>query len=187
VTTITWNLQVERGARAVNWSAKSIFPAFERITRYWNVNFVQVASVNCRMPIVLTTRTWGKAAMWTAGNRIYVPASFRWASYDLSVAALVHEIGHVFGGSNHAMAGNLMAANLSDPYLNFTITDAFWFRAFAWRGNLRPWSEPNRWRPLKSNVTPDEHGEVSCKHSHPLWQGISDWFRPRVVEDIAIE
>jgi hypothetical protein len=116
LTTITWNLQVERGARAVNWSAKSIFPAFERITRYWNVNFVQVSSVNCRMPIVLTTRTWGKAAMWTSGNRIYVPASFRWASYDLSVAAMVHEIGHVFGGSNHAMAGNLMAANLSDPY-----------------------------------------------------------------------
>jgi hypothetical protein len=173
---ITWNLQIERGAANASFNSKVIFRAFNRIARYWNVQFVQV-SRNPYMRFLLTTKqpnpTW---AAWTSGRTVNI-GRFRFASDAQAEFVMVHELGHVFGGSQHAPSGHVMSPSVEDVYRNFTQLDTHWFR-LPMRGTPKPWSEPNHWRPVvrADEAMPNlyEFGMQPCNVGHGSW---SDWFK----------
>jgi hypothetical protein len=174
MTTITWNLQVERGASNASFNSKVIFRAMNRIARYWNVNFVQV-SRNPYMRFLLTTKqpnpTW---AAWTSGRTVNI-GRFRFASDVQAEFVMTHELGHVFGGSQHAPSGHVMSPSVEDVYRNFTQLDTHWFR-LPMRGSPKPWKEPAHWRPMLSIPGPTgifDAGLQPCNVGHGSW---SDWF-----------
>jgi hypothetical protein len=143
---ILWNFATRRITQAGNWSVRSIAPAFARITRYWDVQFVQVPRGQ-NLQILLTDQPG--SPMWQRGNKIFVQSAYKWINYDQSVLALVHEFGHwlVKGGGHMRQPGHVMSAVLSDPHINFTQEDMRWFGRLPWKSILRPWDEPNIWRP----------------------------------------
>lgn len=176
--TYSWRLELDRGAVNSTFDARCIFAAFARITRYFDVRFLQVTG-SPSIRFVLTTqqkdRSW---AAWTSGRTVFVPASFRYQSKDQLTFVLLHELGHVFGGSAHARPGNIMAPSIGNIYQNFTEVDTAWFRLPFKRGIVKPWQEPNVWRPVKT-----EDGRTfetlwdddwACSVGHADW---SDWWR----------
>lgn len=146
-TSRTWNFSVEPGASNPTWSNRAISTALARINRYFNVTFPQV-SRNPWMRVVMTRRhpnaTW---AAWTTGRTIYIPSSFRYNSFEQLVFVLVHEFGHVFGGSSHGGPNDVMAPAIRDIYRNLTQNDYRWFRSLPQR-SLKAWTEPHHWRPV---------------------------------------
>jgi hypothetical protein len=146
---ITWNLQIESGASNPSFNSRMIFQAFARIERYWNVRFVQVSRSPMLRFVLTRQRRDPSWSAWTSGRSIYIPSTYRFANDYVTTAVLVHEIGHAFGSVQHAPPGNVMGAMIVDPFLQFTEYDSrFWFK-FQWRSGLRPWQEPNKWRPMR--------------------------------------
>jgi hypothetical protein len=146
---ILWNFATKPIAQSGNWSIKSIFPAFARITRYWDVQFVQV-SRGQHFQILLTNERGN--SMWQRGNRIFAQSDYCWINKDQMVLALVHEFGHwlVKGGGHMSQPGHVMSEVLGDPFINFTQQDMRWFGRLRWKSSLRPWDEPNFWRHTRS-------------------------------------
>jgi hypothetical protein len=171
VTTITWNLQIERGASNASFNSKVIFRAFNRIARYWNVQFVQV-SRNPYMRFLLTTKqpnpTW---AAWTSGRTVNI-GRFKFASDAQAEFVMVHELGHVFGGSQHAPSGHVMSPSVEDVYRNFTQLDTHWFR-LPMRASPKPWNEPGHWRYIPGLNFMRTDANDPCNVGHGSW---SDWF-----------
>jgi hypothetical protein len=142
----TWNLQIEPGATNPTWDRRAIPMALGRISRYFNVTFPQVTR-NPWMRVVMTRRHPNKSwAAWTTGRTIYIPQGFRYQSLDQLVFILVHEFGHVFGGSSHGKSGDVMEDKIRDVYRNFTQNDYWWFRSLPQKP-IKAWTEPNHWRP----------------------------------------
>jgi len=165
---VTWNLQIETGASNPTWNSRTIFGAFTRVTRYWNVSFQQV-SKSPVMPIVL--RRSLSYPMSVTGRTINVNSKYRWVNQDQALLALVHELGHWFSGNkNHAPqnGANVMQPTLGDPYINFSQVDAQWFSKLKWRSSLLPWTEPNHWRPMRADDSMEQPYELihlPCNHS----------------------
>jgi len=176
---ITWNLQIERGASNPTWHSATIFQAMTRVTRYWAVSFRQVGS-RPMMPIVL--RKSGKWPMWCSGGVISVAGNYKWHNRDQSVLAMAHEIGHWLDGSRNRHASqtgtNVMQPSLGDPYINFSQIDSEWFKRLAWRSNLRPWAEPDYWRPVRAGGTiePEDYCMVHMPCETQWWRGLMDVF-----------
>jgi hypothetical protein len=146
MTQRTWNLQIEPNATNPTWDRRAIPMALGRISRYFNVAFPQVAR-NPWMRVVMTRRHPNKLwAAWTTGRTIYIPQGFRYQSLDQLVFILVHEFGHVFGGSSHGKVGDVMEDKIRDVYRNFTQRDYWWFRSLPQKP-VKAWHEPNYWRP----------------------------------------
>lgn len=143
---ITWNFGFEKGTERSNYKATSIYSAFARLERYWNVSFTQV-SKNPQMQIILSNQRKGSgAAMWQNGKRIFVQADFKWPNNDFMAAALVHEIGHwLVNGGGHGTNG-VMAPVLMYSHINFTLEDMKWFKSLQFKNDLRPWHEENIWK-----------------------------------------
>jgi hypothetical protein len=177
LTTITWNLQVERGASNPTFNSKMIFRAMERIQRYWHVNFVQVGS-NPRMRFLLTKQqpnpTW---AAWTSGSTVHI-GRFKFVSDAQLEFVLTHEMGHIFWpGNRHAKSAlNVMYPSVTDVYKNFHMEDLQWYRLT--KKSLPDFlKEPDHWRPAKrlaEDHTPFELGFQPCEVGHGSWR---DWLR----------
>jgi hypothetical protein len=157
---ITWNFQAEPGAINGSFNARAIFSAMDKITRYWAVNFIQVGS-RPYMSFVLTNRNRNASwAAYTSGRTIYIPASFKYQSFDQLAYVLLHEMGHVFGGGSHAPGTqHIMSPTISDIYKNFTQLDYQWFRLPIRPATQVPraWNEPNKWRPASNYPMPTGH------------------------------
>jgi hypothetical protein len=154
--TINWNFAHEKNTSHATWSVLSIKPAFEKIQRYWNVEFIQV-SKNARLQIILTNSSRGKnVPMWQNGRRIFASAAYKWVNPDQMVLALVHEIGHwlVNGGGHIKQPGHVMSEVLGDPYVNFSKEDMRWFGRLPWKSKTRPWDaeEINFFRPMRGQT-----------------------------------
>lgn len=160
--TITWNFSHELKTEHTNWSVLSIKPAFEKIQRYWNVNFVQV-NKNPQLQIVLTNRRNGNASMWQSRKTIYVPAHYKWLTQGFMSQALIHEFGHwlVNGGGHNKDDKSIMHAVLMYDKINFQQTDMKWFGSLPWKNELRPWHENNYW--MQQNL------KVSTLFSLPVY------------------
>ncbi len=150
MTQRTWNLQIEPNATNPTWDRRAIPMALGRISRYFAVTFPQVAR-NPWMRVVMTSRHPNKSwAAWTTGRTIYIPQGFRYQSLDQLVFILVHEFGHVFGGSSHGKSGDVMEDKIRDVYRNFTQNDYRWFRSLGIRPATqvpRAYDEPGYWYP----------------------------------------
>ena len=174
---VTWSFAIDRGASNATFSAKAILSAMDRIRRYWAVDFVQV-SRSPYMSFVLTNRVRNASwAAWTSGRTIYIPSTFRYNSYDQLVFVLVHEMGHVFGGSQHASGTvNVMSPTITDPLKNFTQTDYAWFRLPVRPATQVPraWDEPNYWR-MRMSIN-DIFKSESERNDHPLVCGHGTWW-----------
>ncbi len=184
--TITWNFVSEKNAekQGGNWSVKSIYPAFGKIKRYWNVNFQQeMRNKKPQLQIIFTNTTRHHSVpMWQSGKNIYVSAKYVWVNPDQMILALVHEIGHwlVNGGGHIKQSGHVMSEVLGDPYINFTQQDLRWFGGLPWKSNLRPWdsTEINVFRIAKSaNPIDNQFLDVKMNCSSlTLVETISSWF-----------
>lgn len=145
---IRWLMSWNPKSYNKTFNPKSIFNAINRLQRYWNVSFVQVTS-RPNLTFNLATTNWGQAAAWYSNNVINIPVSYMNFKQDVNIGGviLVHEMGHYFGGPSHAGNGNVMGPYTVGPYTNFTAVDANWFKKLTWKSSLRPWHEPNFWRP----------------------------------------
>jgi hypothetical protein len=174
---LTWNLQIESGARHATFNSKAILSAFGRFTRYFDVVFPQELRPGRTpwMRLVTTPRRHKsgnpRIAAWTTGRSIYFPTAYRFSSFQEIVATITHEMGHVLGGYNHAPPGHVMSEVLNDVYLNFTKLDMNWMR-LTQRTSPKPWNEPNVWRPAKmvyDTRTPFEKGFQTIHFGHGSW------------------
>lgn len=150
MTQRTWNLQIEPGATNPTWDRRAIPMALARISRYFAASFPQVAR-NPWMRVAMVSWTPNKDwAAWTTGRTIYIWKGYRYRSLQELVAVLVHEFGHVFGGSSHGGDNDVMGPYVRDVYRNFTVNDYRWFRSLGIRPATqvpRAYDEPNYWRP----------------------------------------
>lgn len=167
---VNWYFAHERNTSHSSWSVTSIKPAFDKIKRYWNIDFNQVL-INPSLEIILTNSSRGKnVPMWQNGKRIFASAGYNWINKDQMVLALVHEFGHwlVNGGGHIKQPGHVMSEVLGDPYINFSKEDMRWFGGLQWKSNVRPWdnSEINVFRPIKTQKLldiPDPEVKMNCK------------------------
>ena len=144
---INWLFAKERNTEQATFQAKSIFNAFYRIQRYWSVDFQQVSS-GSQLSFILTNGKKQNPA-WQRGKSIYLSANYKWINHEQATLAVVHEIGHwlVNGGGHIKSPGFIMSEVIGDPYINFTEQDLKWFGKLPWASKIRPWDEPNYFRP----------------------------------------
>jgi len=157
--TITWQFRNGRHTRHNTWQGSTVAIAAARMARYWNVQLSQRPGKGV---LVFETRNAGPkgAAMAQSGNRIWVNADFRWGTSETArqqmAFTVMHEIGHWLMMDNRpihtATPGNVMSAVVGDPYLNFTQADMRWFGRLQWKSSLRPWNEPDFFRPKKTTA-----------------------------------
>jgi hypothetical protein len=153
---IRWRFTKEAGTNGSSFKADAITQVMiPRFLRYWDVDFQQLTTMagTPHVTFRLTTRT--VSTMWTNGPVIHINAKFKWgtslAAREQMGLCLCHEVGHWLSPSNpiHAASvGNVMFAQVGDPYLNWTLVDMKWFGMLPWRSTLRPWHEKTHWYPL---------------------------------------
>ena len=157
--TITWQFKNGKNTRHNTWQGKTVDIAAARMARYWNVQLSQRPGKGL---LVFETRNAGPngAAMAQSGNRILINADFRWGSSETArqqmAFTVMHEIGHWLvqdnGRFGHAAPGNVMAAVVGDPFINWTQADMRWFGRLTWKSSLRPWNAPDFFRPKKTTA-----------------------------------
>lgn len=165
---ITWLFAKERNTDHATFQAKSIFRAFERLQRYWAVDFQQVTR-NAQLTFVLTASKKPNPA-WQQGRSIFLSANYKWINHEQAVLAVVHEIGHwlVNGGGHVKSPGFVMSEVIGDPFINFMQADMRWFSGLPWSSKLRPWDEPNYFRP-RAPLTTELKSLDLCECSVKSW------------------
>jgi hypothetical protein len=176
---ITWLFAKERNTDHSSFQARSIFKAFARIQRYWSVDFQQVNS-RANLSIILSANKRPYPA-WQQGKSIYFSANYKWINHEQAVLAFIHEFGHwlINGGGHIKNQGFVMSEIIGDPYINFGKEDMRWFNSLPWSSKLRPWDEPNYFRPLASQLKNPDNINCSCEHNKSI---IEYFIWPKVLK-----
>jgi hypothetical protein len=171
------------------YNVKSIYYCAQKMERYWDVQFVQ----DTKRPefIINLSQSNGPkagAVAWVTGKTIHISRTWNFRQNDkIGGQALVHEFGHIFGGSSHAPQGlSIMSPVLIGPYANFTSIDANWFKVLPWRNaSLRPWNEPNYWVPKGYQESYDILNQEMTFGCGSSWlYNISEFFNRRSILEI---
>lgn len=161
--------------------------------RYWNIQFVRANSGTLNIIQANYQISPGNAFAWTRGNTIYIsPVANYGKSLALTLKVLVHEFGHAaYGGTSHnsdlrgIMSFNTGTAN------NIIESDAKWWKAYQWKGTLRPWHEPdymkNWWLGIKASESSDLSVVASSKDDGWLLPKEVDWKAKRTRQVYQID
>lgn len=143
--------------------------ALSLLERYWNVDFVRVNSGGSLRIIQANTNPNSTWAAWTRGTDIRISPVYNFQGNRTTCEMVIcHEFGHAAGGGSHDSApGTLMHANGGALIAESSYR---WFRAYQWKGALRPHQEPNfaieYWRGNVVRGTQDQEELLSLKCGH---------------------
>lgn len=138
---ITWSLATRYRNGAYNSTIRldKIQDIFNLFGQYWQCTFTRVTR-NARINIIQSDRALGRNVFATAGGSTINldPAANYGSSVYTTAIVLLHEFGHLAGGSSHSGdPAGLMSPNggTSGGWLQ---SDARWFRAYQFRGAFPP-------------------------------------------------
>jgi hypothetical protein len=112
--------------------------------RYWNIQFVRANSGTLNIVQANYQISTPSAFAWTQGTTIYIsPVANYQRSLALTMKVLLHEFGHAAGGGSHNPDPRALMSTNTGTANCIIESDANWFRAYQWKGTLRPWHEPS--------------------------------------------
>jgi hypothetical protein len=172
---ITWALSTQYRNGLYNSTIRldSIQPIFDLFGRYWQCAFTRVTR-NARINITQSDRALGRNVFATArGNTINLdPLANYGKSVYTTAIVLLHEFGHLAGGSSHnSDPAGLLSFNGGSSG-GWMPSDARWFRAYQLRGAFPP---PGIIRATFANVSSFGVSEPAiplafgCKHNWFDW------------------
>jgi hypothetical protein len=138
---ITWSLATRYPNGAYNTTIRldKIQEIFNLFGQYWRCQFTRV-NRNARINIIQSNRSLGKNVFATAGgNTINLdPIANYGRSVYITAIVLLHEFGHLAGGSSHSSDPTGLMSPNGGTSGGWQQSDARWFRAYQLRGAYPP-------------------------------------------------
>jgi hypothetical protein len=144
MTTITYVLATENGQYNPTVPYGAIDIALNVIGRYKNVKFTRINDWNRAVLKVVNARSLNAWATFTRSSRtIRIHPTVNYGRNKTTFTkVLQHELGHWVMNGHHNDVRGLMHPTSGNVF-NWGSMDQPWINHWAWKGALRPWSEPN--------------------------------------------